>query len=39
MLRASAGAAALLYPAFLLVPGIGPKLVILAALSAATAPW
>jgi MFS transporter, FSR family, fosmidomycin resistance protein len=39
VLRASAGAAALLYPAFLLVPGIGPKLVILAALSAATAPW
>ncbi len=39
VLRVSAGAAALLYPGFLLVPGIGPKLVVLAALSAATAPW
>jgi MFS transporter, FSR family, fosmidomycin resistance protein len=39
VLRASAVAAALLYPGFLLVPGIVPKLVILAALSAATAPW
>jgi FSR family fosmidomycin resistance protein-like MFS transporter len=39
VLRASAVAAALLYPAFLLVPGIVAKLVILAALSAATAPW
>ena len=39
VLRASAVAAALLYPGFLLVPGIGPKLIVLAALSAATAPW
>jgi MFS transporter, FSR family, fosmidomycin resistance protein len=39
VLRGSAVAAALLYPAFLLVPGIAAKLVILAALSAATAPW
>ncbi len=39
VLRASALAAALLYPGFLLVPGIVPKLVVLAALSAATAPW
>jgi FSR family fosmidomycin resistance protein-like MFS transporter len=39
VLRASAVAAALLYPGFLLVPGIVPKLVILAALSAATTPW
>jgi FSR family fosmidomycin resistance protein-like MFS transporter len=39
VLRASAIAAALLYPGFLLVPGIVPKLVILAALSAATTPW
>jgi len=39
VLRASAAAAALLYPAFLLVPGVVAKLVILAALSAATAPW
>ena len=39
VLRASAAAAALLYPGFLLVPGVVPKLVVLAALSAATAPW
>jgi MFS transporter, FSR family, fosmidomycin resistance protein len=39
VLRFSAAAAALLYPGFLLVPGIVPKLVVLAALSAATAPW
>ena len=39
VLRVSAFAAALLYPGFLLVPGTGPKLVVLAALSAATAPW
>jgi len=39
VLRASAGAAALLYPAFLLVPGVAVKLVVLAALSAVTAPW
>ncbi len=39
VLRATAAAAALLYPGFLLVPGTVPKLVVLAALSAATAPW
>jgi MFS transporter, FSR family, fosmidomycin resistance protein len=39
VLRASAMAAALLYPGFLLVPGMVPKLAILAGLSAATAPW
>jgi FSR family fosmidomycin resistance protein-like MFS transporter len=39
VLRASAAAAALLYPAFLLVPGLAPKVVILAVLSAATATW
>ncbi len=39
VLRASAVVAALLYPAFLLVPGTVAKLVILAALSMATAPW
>jgi len=39
VLRVSAVAAALLYPGFLLVPGVAPKLVVLAALSAATAPW
>jgi MFS transporter, FSR family, fosmidomycin resistance protein len=39
VLRASAAAAALLYPAFLLVPGVAAKLVVLAALSAVTAPW
>jgi len=39
VLRASAVAAALLYPGFLLVPGALPKLAVLAALSAATAPW
>ncbi len=39
VLRAGAVAAALLYPAFLLVPGPVAKLVILAALSMATAPW
>ena len=39
VLRASAAAAALLYPGFLLVPGVVPKLAVLAALSAATAPW
>jgi MFS transporter, FSR family, fosmidomycin resistance protein len=39
VLRASAAAAALLYPGFLLVPGVVPKLIVLAALSAATAPW
>ena len=39
VLRGTAVAAALLYPAFLLVTGTPAKLVILAALSAATAPW
>jgi MFS transporter, FSR family, fosmidomycin resistance protein len=39
VLRATAVAAALLYPGFLLAPGPAAKLVILAALSAATAPW
>jgi MFS transporter, FSR family, fosmidomycin resistance protein len=39
VLRVSAAAAALLYPGFLLVPGVVPKLIVLAALSAATAPW
>jgi FSR family fosmidomycin resistance protein-like MFS transporter len=39
VLRVSAAAATLLYPAFLLVPGVVPKLVVLAVLSAATAPW
>ena len=39
VLRATAAAAAVLYPAFLLVPGVVGKLVILAVLSAATAPW
>jgi FSR family fosmidomycin resistance protein-like MFS transporter len=39
VLRVSAVAAALLYPGFLLVPGVIAKLAILAGLSAATAPW
>jgi MFS transporter, FSR family, fosmidomycin resistance protein len=39
LLRVSAAAAAVLFPGFLLVPGIGPKLLLLAVLSAATAPW
>ena len=39
VLRVSAVAAALLYPAFLLVHGVVPKLAVLAVLSAATAPW
>jgi FSR family fosmidomycin resistance protein-like MFS transporter len=39
VLRATGVAAVLLYPAFLLVPGVVAKLVILAVLSAATAPW
>jgi MFS transporter, FSR family, fosmidomycin resistance protein len=38
-LRASAVAAALLYPAFLLLPWFGAKLAVLAALSIATACW
>ena len=39
VLRASAAAAALLYPGFLLAPGPAAKLAVLAVLSAATAPW
>jgi FSR family fosmidomycin resistance protein-like MFS transporter len=39
VLRVSAAAAALLYPAFLVVPGVVPKLAALAVLSAATATW
>ena len=39
VLRVSAAAAALLYPGFLLVPGVLPKLAALAMLSAATAAW
>jgi MFS transporter, FSR family, fosmidomycin resistance protein len=39
VLRVSAATAALLYPGFLLVPGVVPKLAILAVLSAATATW
>ncbi len=39
MLTASAAAAAAAYPAFLLVPGLWPKLAVLAGLSIATACW
>jgi FSR family fosmidomycin resistance protein-like MFS transporter len=39
VLRATGVAAVLLYPAFLLVPWVAAKLVLLAVLSAATAPW
>jgi FSR family fosmidomycin resistance protein-like MFS transporter len=39
VLRASAAAALLLYPAFLLVPGVPAKRAVLALLTAATAPW
>jgi len=39
LLRLSAAAAALLYPGFLLAPGIGVKLLLLGGLSVATAPW
>ena len=39
VLTASAAAAAVLYAGFLLVPGYWPKLVVLAGLSIATAPW
>ena len=39
VLRVTAVAAALLYPGFLLAPGVVAKLVILAALSAVTTPW
>jgi MFS transporter, FSR family, fosmidomycin resistance protein len=39
VLRASIWAALVLLPGFLLVPGLGLKLVLLAALTIATAPW
>jgi FSR family fosmidomycin resistance protein-like MFS transporter len=39
VLRASAWLALLLFPAFLLAPGLGLKLIALAALTLATAPW
>jgi MFS transporter, FSR family, fosmidomycin resistance protein len=39
VLRASVLAAGVLFPAFLLVPGLGAKLGLLAVLSIATAPW
>ena len=39
LLRLSAAAAAVLYPGFLLVPGLGPKLVILGVLTVVTTPW
>ena len=39
VLQVSVLLALILFPAFLLVPGIGPKLVLLAALTLATAPW
>ena len=39
LLRVSAAAAAVTYPGFLLVPGTGLKLLLLGALSVATAPW
>jgi MFS transporter, FSR family, fosmidomycin resistance protein len=39
VLRASVLATVVLFPAFLLIPGLWPKLVLLAVLSVATAPW
>jgi FSR family fosmidomycin resistance protein-like MFS transporter len=39
VLRLSVGLTAVLFPAFLLVPGLWPKLVVLAALTLATSPW
>ena len=39
VLRASVWLALLLFPAFLLVPGLGLKLAVLAALTLTTAPW
>src|SRR5260221_9608107 len=39
VLRASVAAAALLYPAFLIAPGLWPKLLLLAGLTIVTAPW
>jgi fucose permease len=39
VLRVSVLVSGVLFPAFLLVPGIAPKLIALAALSIVTAPW
>ena len=39
LVRAGAAVAALAYPAFLIVPGIAAKLVVLGCLSVVTAPW
>ncbi|HEX3925470.1 MAG TPA: MFS transporter [Streptosporangiaceae bacterium] len=39
LLRAGAAAACVLFPLFLLVPGLAAKLVLLAALTLVTAPW
>jgi MFS transporter, FSR family, fosmidomycin resistance protein len=39
LLRASAAVAAVMFPAFLLVPGLVPKLLLLGCLSMVTAPW
>jgi len=39
VIRASVWVTLVLFPAFLLVPGLGLKLVLLAALTIATAPW
>jgi FSR family fosmidomycin resistance protein-like MFS transporter len=39
LLRASAAAAAVAFPGFLLVPGLWPKLLLLACVSVVTAPW
>jgi predicted MFS family arabinose efflux permease len=39
LLRASAATAAVAFPGFLLVPGLWPKLVLLACVSVITAPW
>ncbi len=39
VLRASVVLSLILFPAFLLAPGIGPKVALLAALTLATAPW
>jgi MFS transporter, FSR family, fosmidomycin resistance protein len=39
LLRASAAMAAVAFPGFLLVPGLWPKLVLLACVSVITAPW
>ena len=39
LLRASAAAAAVTFPGFLLVPGLWPKLLLLACVSVITAPW